>query len=572
MDSILDSLLVEDGLPDLPPPPSEPAASAPSPSTEDRVVSTGNKAYQNGAVEGNQYLYIKSDLGAYLALHPNADRDELMKYVNGHIRKMLDPPWSDAEWRKLNAPKLVSRLLAKQEEKNLAQDAVQDWDNGQLIWGARGLAPCLHNAIVFFSQHPDWKDLLRFDRFVNNISTSRGVPFGNKQAVACWTDHHTRLATHWIQYEGLGVGSAVVADAIITVATEQSFNPVIDYFASVKWDGVPRVDGWMVKYLGAPDTAYIRSVGRKFLQAVLARAHQPGCKSDDMVVLEGDQGQGKSRAVEALCPNSDWFSDESFDPRSKDAKIGLRGKLIYEIGELVAVNKSDVDQMKGFLSRKTDKYRAPYGRIEEPFPRTVTFLGTTNREFYLRDETGARRYLPVRTGVIDVAGIIADRDQLWAEAMVIRATGERWWFEGDEKELAEVEQAERFDLDVWNDIVLAWCYNPEATQPGPPIDEEGHRELPEILSRPGSVTIDDVLTHGLHKTAEKWNPNDKSRIAAILVHDGWKRKLSGSLIDGRRPYFYVKAVEAPVGSQGALAFDAAMPPHVPFAQETTPPG
>jgi predicted P-loop ATPase len=320
------------------------------------------------------------------------------------------------------------------------------------------------------------------------------------------------------------------------IAKENKFNPVLDYFNGLKWDGKSRVSNWLSAYLGAPDTEYSRLVGKRLLLAVLARAFQPGCKSDDMVVLEGEQGKFKSQAVEALLPNPKWFSDENFDPREKDARVGLRGKLIYEMAEIQSLSKSDVDLMKAFLSRKVDKYRPPYGRTEEEFPRTVTFIGTTNKDYYLRDATGGRRFLPVKIGDINLAAIRADRDQLWAEAMNMRAAGEKWWFEGSEKEIAETEQSDRYDEDIWTQAVLAWCDNPESTQRE--FNGDGSNDPIEILSDSSKVLLDEVLLHALRKPLAQQNQSDKMRLAGILKRAGWKRRQMGPR--NRQSWFYVR--------------------------------
>lgn len=184
----------------------------------------------------------------------------------------------------------------------------------------------------------------------------------------------------------------------------------------------------------------------------MARALTPGEKVDAMLILEGGQGVGKSSALRVLTGES-WFGDALPDMGSKDAATYLRGKWIVEIAELTAVRRADLEQVKAFLTRQEERYRPPYGRTEVFEPRRCVFAGTTNSSDYLRDETGNRRFWPVRVGTIDLDAIEDNRDQLWAEAVVAYQSGENWWLEGEAENQSVIAQSERQEDDAWVSIV-----------------------------------------------------------------------------------------------------------------------
>jgi predicted P-loop ATPase len=201
--------------------------------------------------------------------------------------------------------------------------------------------------------------------------------------------------------------------------------------------------------LGAGDSPYTKVIGRLFLTAAAVRVFEPGCKMDYVPVLEGPQGAGKSRACRAL--GGSWFSDALPDvSREQAASQHLRGRWIVELSELSAMSRSEAEEMKSFISRAVERYRAPYGREEVIEPRTAVFVGTTNRSSYLRDDTGGRRFWPVRVGAINVDALAADRDQLFAEAVVAYRNGEPWWPSPDfERDHIRGEQEARFEIDAW---------------------------------------------------------------------------------------------------------------------------
>ena len=245
-----------------------------------------------------------------------------------------------------------------------------------------------------------------------------------------------------------------INEAITQIASENKFHPVRDYLDSLEWDGVSRIDTWMRDYLGAEaPEPYLSAISRKVLVAMVARIYEPGKKFDQVLILEGSQGIGKSTSIRALASDK-WFSDAHINISDKDAVLSMRAVWLVELGELSGMRKADVDQLKEFISRTNDRIRVPYGRRTESFPRQCVFIGTTNSSEYLKDITGNRRFWPVTVGVCDFDGIRAIRDQLFAEARFAYELGEPLYLE--EKTAAVIavkEQEQRTFVDSWAEII-----------------------------------------------------------------------------------------------------------------------
>lgn len=237
-----------------------------------------------------------------------------------------------------------------------------------------------------------------------------------------------------------------IEDETLNAAMRHRFHDVRNYLHALTWDGVPRMDTLFIDYLGAMDTPYVRTVTRKMLIAAVGRVEKPGLKFDNMVVLEGPQGIGKSYIFKKL--GRKWFSDSLTTVQGKEAFEQLRGSWIIEMGELAALKKSEVEPIKQFISKQVDSYRVAYGRRISEFPRQCIFVGTTNESTFLRDHTGNRRFWPIKVGLetptksLWAPGIDEAIDQIWAEAETAWTAGEDVWIGRDmEQAAAEVQKA-----------------------------------------------------------------------------------------------------------------------------------
>lgn len=320
------------------------------------------------------------------------------------------------------------------------------------------------NLVMILTNHPDWKGRLVLDEFSGRQrwTAEPPKPKGVETAMARVTsfpadvrDEHWVAVSGWMAREwGWFPGKSTTLDAMQAAMDLQAIHPLRVYLESVQWDGTPRVDQWLTTYLHAAATPATARVGRWWLISAVARIFQAGCQADHMLILEGLQEAGKSSAVRALA--GEWYQGKLGNIESKEGQATLQGAWIIEIGELDAFRGKAATAIKDFVTQVIDVFRPAYGRLQRWMPRQCVFVGTTNESQYLRDPTGARRFWPVQVGgVIDVARLQRDRDQIWAEAVTLFRAGEQWWpARGDNvrEELLALQEA-RQDVDPWEESV-----------------------------------------------------------------------------------------------------------------------
>jgi predicted P-loop ATPase len=364
----------------------------------------------------------------------------------------------------------------------------------------------LSNAMLALRNDPAVCGMLGYDQMCCDemlIKNINGKP--NLPAVRPIADVDVVALQEWFQLNDLPlIGLETVHKAVSFRAHDCPFHPVRSYLNGLRWDGRQRLSTWLSEYLGVDDTEYTRAIGRMFMISTVARIFRPGCKADYMLILEGaEQGEFKSSACQVL--GGEWFSDQLPDlaTAGKDVSQHLRGKWIVEVNEMHAMSRVEVTLLKSFITRTTERYRPSYGRRDVVEPRQCIFIGTTNKTIYLRDETGNRRYWPVRIGVIDLEGLRRDRDQLFAEARHLFEKGEQWWPDRTfEARHIKPEQEARYESDPWEEPVN-W-YLGSLTDP--------------------RTTISQVAKCGLgFGTDSRIGTHDARRIAAILEREGWKK-------------------------------------------------
>jgi predicted P-loop ATPase len=299
------------------------------------------------------------------------------------------------------------------------------------------------------------------------------------------------------------LGKSTVQDAVDLIASENGFHPVREYLDSLAWDGIQRVRGWLGRYLGVEGDKYPDEIGQLFLVALVARIYQPGCQADYVLVLEGPQGAMKSSACRVLAGR--WFSDSLPDLTHADPvrlSMHLRGKWLIEIAELASFNASETEIIKAFATRTHETYTPKYGRNEVTEPRQCILIASTNQPSYLHDETGARRFWPVRVGNILIDGLRADRDQLFAEAVHLFRNGARWWPQRD-FEVAHIapEQAARYEEDAWEGAIQDWL---------------AHQDR-------NSFTITEVAKGAISMELERLGTREQRRIRKVLIQLGWSQ-------------------------------------------------
>lgn len=326
----------------------------------------------------------------------------------------------------------------------------------------------------------------------------------------------------------------VIDDALVQVAAAHSYNPIVDFLRALQWDGVPRLDTIYIDYFGDEDNAYTRAVARKGLVAAVARAMAPGIKYDQMIVVCGPQGIGKSTFFARL--GGPWFSNSFTTFEGKEAAELIQGNWIVEIGELEAMNKSDIRAVKQTLSRTVDEYRAAYGRRTERHPRRCVFFGTTNDSDYLKDPTGNRRFWPIDCGKNISKSVWDDLTpetvgQIWAEAYIYWQMGEPLILNPEEEAEAEKRRKMHLEQDELKGIIEAFLERPvpedwlkwDADRRGLYLRGEMKVEGLKLVHR-DRVCVMEVMRECLGDRRGVIPQKDARRIGQIIAEiDGWDR-------------------------------------------------
>jgi putative DNA primase/helicase len=308
------------------------------------------------------------------------------------------------------------------------EDEPATWKSFLLRTKGYDLVPNLSNVWDILQNDDRWQGVLAYDEFAQRVVKLKKPPFWNGQGeVGEWNaqdDAHTAV---WLaKIYRFSPSAGLVAEAVELHARSNTVNPPKDWITSLKWDGQERLPTWMQKYMGVPITKYTKRVATWFFMGMVKRVLEPGCKFDYCLVLEGPQGRKKSSALAVI--GGEWYGDTDLDLHNKDSMSALRGKILYEFSELGSVAKAEATKQKSFLSRQVDEYRPVYGRREIRVPRQLVFSGSTNEWEWNKDPTGGRRFWPVEVmQEIDIDGLKAVRDQLFAEALERVNDGLRYW-------------------------------------------------------------------------------------------------------------------------------------------------
>ena len=393
----------------------------------------------------------------------------------------------------------------------------------------------LHNLMLILENDENLKGIV-FNQLADGMEIRGKVPWPHPAKF--WRDADDAQLICYVD-AAYGTFSARNYDIAVTKAVDdRSYHPIREFFETLPaWDGMERADTLLIDYLGAEDTPYVRAVTRKELCAAYCRVYHPGIKFDSMIVLNGDQGIGKSTLIAKL--GGEWYSDSLnlSDMNDKTAAEKLQGYWIMEIGELAGMRKADLDKVKAFISRQDDKYRASFGRRVTPHPRQCVFFGTTNSQNgYLRDITGNRRYWNVKVpgnGKYKPWDMDADTvKQVWAEVMVYAKAGEKLYLPPEleayakEEQRAAMERDDREGLvqeyldmllpDTWDsmDVYKRRDYVRDADDP----------MRPDGIVRRMEVSNMEIWCECFGKAKEDMKPSDSYAISAIMERiAGWSK-------------------------------------------------
>jgi len=309
------------------------------------------------------------------------------------------------------------------------------------------------NMCRILRKHPDFMGRFRYDAFKNK--------FEIKDDSGNWAyleDYHaimiqTQISICFSYFQR--VTKSMVFDAIIKVSQECTIDSAKDYVKSLKWDEKPRLDTWLCDVYGVKDDEYHRKVGSNWIKGLIKRIVYPGCKFDYVLVLEGKQGSKKSTSLGVL--GREWHVETTMGTESKDFFMQFQGKAIIEFSEGETLSRTEVKRMKAIITTQVDTFRPPYERSIKDFPRRCVFSMTTNQDEYLKDETGNRRWLPVKVMYpqADVIWLEENREQLFAEAYH-RVVNLKETLHEFPEEQTEWEQSERKVQSPNAELVVAW--------------------------------------------------------------------------------------------------------------------
>lgn len=441
------------------------------------------------------------------------DEGEVAETLQAYNKKHCDPPLSESDIRRIAT--WVATKPAAPNVNQVAAVVVGD-DEPPSPTGKRGIRLETHsngkprgitsNAVTIML-HSGWDKCLGYDEFTSVCvftdtppweesdkpeTQSREVLDADAVRLKNW------LARKWHMY----AETRTVWEAIEIVAQRHLVHPVRDYLSGLVWDGVePRLPFLLHRYMGAENNAYTQMASIKWMVSAVARIFKPGCQVDHTLILEGRQGIGKSTALRYLA-GDEWFSSSFIDMYDKDGICNMAGVWIQEFAELDCLSRQDDRATKSFLSRVSDMYRAPYKRVSERRLRQIVFAGSTNATGgYLKDDTGNRRYWPVRlgqSGPIRLDDIKRDRDQLWGEAVKFYTAGCPWHPVGDEVALCRREQETRLVRDAIQERIITWARDTTLTK----------------------VTVLELYAH-LEMPPARVTRSEQTRVANAMEMVGW---------------------------------------------------
>lgn len=360
----------------------------------------------------------------------------------------------------------LAETVAKYEEDKDKEEDLIDFSK-KLTRDKKGAVhKTIANIITILEGDPNLKGKYYYDLFSDHMMVTEDLPWQTKRPVPRMWNDTDDAGIRWYLETNYGItGKEKIFDATNIAFSDNATHPIKEYIEETEWDGTKRIDTLLIDYYGAEDNVYTRQATRKTLIAAVARIYEPGIKFDEMLILIGSQGIGKSTFFNRL--GIKWFSDSLTEFSGKDAYEALQGRWILEVGELAGFNKYEVRQIKQFLTKQEDDYRAAYARRKETHPRQCIICGTTNESTFLKDTTGNRRFWPIPLEIGEpTKNIFNDFNdeeiaQVWAEAYQGYLKGEFLDLEGEEaKELAEIQQRLRTEIDPRETQIIEFIKRP----------------------------------------------------------------------------------------------------------------
>lgn len=369
--------------------------------------------------------------------------------------------------------------------------------------------PNVSNLCLIFKHAPELKDKFWFDVFHVKYYHSF---YGKKQELDHDNDPKKIQVLFQSKYGFHTISESAIYSAILLSCYENTKNEPKDWMESLQWDQQPRLYEFFEKAMGVKPNEYTTQICMNWFISMVARIYEPGCKVDNMVILEGSQGQNKSEALKIIA--GPWYGSSGASIQDKDFLMTLQGKMLTEIAELDSFNKADTNLIKKILTTSTDTYRPAYGRVAKDYPRQGIFVGTTNDSHYLKDSTGNRRFWPIETsGSIDLQYIQKNRNMLFAEAVYLYKKGQSWW---ETPEITAAIQEERREFDPWEELIDAYTFKNQIKE----------------------TTMVNIFQDCLKIDISKMDHRMTKRIAKVLKSLGWvkgnRKRIEGKPV---RPWY-----------------------------------
>ena len=449
--------------------------------------------------------------------------------------------------RRADAKEDFADMMPKDQESEEGED---NW-MADLDFDKKGsIKSTASNIIAILENDPKLKGHVWHNLFNGFNYVTGGLPW-NREATQWGNTDDANLRIFLEENYGV-TGKDKIKDAMVAVVTRHKVHPIREYLDSLEWDGVPRLDRLIIDYVGAEDNELNRAMTRKHFTAAVARVYNPGCKYDYCLIIAGAEGIGKSTLFNVM--GGDWFSDSLVTMEGTKGMEQARNGWVIELPELGSIKRSDVEQVKAYISRQNDMYRPAYGSVMESHPRQCVFCGTTNETYFLKGETGNRRFWvmsvnpDLRKHGDPRTAIEADRNQLWAEAVQRFKDGEKLYLSEELEAEARKRQGEFNDnqedplpgmvqayLDMklppdWNTWDLnrrrAYIKNPD------PLDEAGTETRTKVCA---AEFLSEVLGRDVGSKDYKY---EARKVNQILSDLGWQRKNGLSLsLYGRQKGF-----------------------------------
>lgn len=512
---------------------------------------------------GDNLTYRTAAVGHDLGL----SEDATCALMARHWNERCSPPWEEDELRAKVAHayryargaignKNVETQFTPIEDARTQVD-LGEFGNGEPVtkeeklWWTRNAAgkilKCFGNTCTYLA-HPDYglRGIFGFNQFAQRVEFLKPGPWHNgdkpKRGAPVQDSDLARMRAYLAQKEGYDAANQDLVDAMVDQAHKRKFHPVREYLAGLTWDKTPRIDQWLIDYCGAEDDehGFVRAVSRKVLCAAVARAFVPGIKFDYVLVMEGAQGLGKSSICNIL--GGEWFADFKMNAGEKDTVQMMQGKWIVEMADLHVARQTDLDTLKSFLTRQVDQARFAYGRLAGEYPRQGIFIATYNPGpdgTYLKDDTGNRRWWPVRChGVppgskhFDFRGLSAVRDQLFAEALSKWRGGERLYMDTTALDTAATKaQAERHAEAPWAERVGQWIAEQDLN----------------VQTRAEFYTSRDIWVNAMQGLDSRFGRREQLECARAMKELGWSQGFKQSGLDKT-----VRGYWRPLAAKGSI--------------------